>query len=347
MKNILITGSTGFLGVPLVKKLHSLGHNLKLLVRKSSDISPFNNLKNIDFVIGDITDKNSIYKAVDNVDIIYHLAGYVKIWAKSKTKYDDINVNGTENIVKIALEKNILLYYASSFGALGPNPDGKVSDETCQHVDFFQNDYERTKYLATEIVKNYMNQGLKVIIFYPGFIFGPGDFNIYGEMIFDVVAGQFLGLPGKGNSIFCMAYVNDVINGMTSVIDRDDLIGEDFFLGGENITITDYLELVSKIAGTKKPRHFPMWGGVLFSHFSKLKAKISSKRIPYITPDMIIGMKYNWAFSSKKAIDKLNYSITPIKQALETTVKWYQEFIEENGKNKKQIGIRVTRPKKN
>ncbi|MFX1276062.1 MAG: NAD-dependent epimerase/dehydratase family protein [Promethearchaeota archaeon] len=342
MKNILVTGSTGFLGIPLVKKLSSLGHNLKLLVRESSDISPFEDLKNIKYITGDITDIDSIYEAAENVDIIYHLAGYVKIWAKDKKKYDMVNVDGTENAAKVALDKDILFFYASSFGALGPNPDGQVCDETYQHVNFFQNDYERTKFLGREVVKDYMNQGLKAIIFYPGFIFGPGDFNIYGEMMFDIVAGQFLGLPGKGESLFCMAYIDDVINGMISVIDRDDLIGEGFFLGGENITINDYLNLASEIARTKKPRHFPMWGGVLFARACKLKARLSSKRIPYITPAMIVGMKYNWAFSSKKANEKIGYKITPIREALETTVKWYQDFIEKNGKKKKKIGIRCS-----
>ncbi len=60
MTNILITGSTGFLGIPLTKKLSELGHKLKLLVRESSDTSPFEGLKNIEYVIGDVTDMDRI-----------------------------------------------------------------------------------------------------------------------------------------------------------------------------------------------------------------------------------------------------------------------------------------------
>ena len=77
---------------------------------------------------------------------MYHLAGYVKIWAKDRSIYSRVNVEGTLNAAKVALDNDILFCYASSFGALGPNPDGKECDETHQHVDFFQNDYERTKY---------------------------------------------------------------------------------------------------------------------------------------------------------------------------------------------------------
>ena len=313
-------------------------------MRETSDISPFEDLKNINYVIGDIRDIGSIHKAADNVDLIYHLAGYVKIWAKDKSIYDEINVGGSENIAKVALAKDIPLYYMSSFGALGPNPpdgNGEPCDENFEHVDFFQNDYERTKFYGREVIKEYMQKGLKTIIFYAGFVFGPGDFNLYGEMMFDIVAEQFLGLPGKGGSIFSMAYLEDVIEGLVSIINRDDLIGQSFMLGGENININDYLNLIAEIAEVKKPRHFPFWSGVLFARLCKLKAKLGSgKKIPYLTPDMIVGMKYNWAYSSQTAIEKLGYKITPIREALAETILWYKDFIKTNGKSKKKIGIR-------
>ena len=192
-----------------------------------------------------------------------------------------------------------------------------------------------------ETIKEFNEKGLKSVIFYPGFVFGPGDFNIYGEMMFDLVAGQFLGLPGKGNSLFCMTFFDDVINGMVNVIDREDLYGQGFVLGGENIKIGDYLTLITEIAGTKKPRHFPRWMGLFYARVCKFKTKFSKNRIPYITPDMIIGMDYNWAFSSQSARKKLNYKITPIREGLTSTIRWYEDFINANGKKKKKIGIRV------
>ena len=343
MANILVTGGTGFIGIPLVKKLHQLGHNLKLLVRENSNTAPFKELSNIGYITGDVQDINSLEKAVDNIDIIYHLAGYVKVWAKDKASYYNINVLGAENIAKVALENNVPLMYMSSFGALGPNPvnSAEPTNENFQHVDFFINKYEKTKYLGCEKIKEYIEKGLKSVLFYPGFVYGPGDFNIYGEMVFDIVAGQFLGLPGKGEAVFCMCYLDDVINGMVSVIGRNDLYSQGFVLGGENIKIGDFLDLIAEIEGVKKPRHFPKWLGVTYARLCKSKTIFSKKRVPYITPDMIIGMDYNWAFSSESAIEKLGYKITPINEGLTRTVKWYKDFINVNGKKKKKIGIRV------
>ena len=343
MAKILITGGTGFIGIPLVKKLNSLGHTLKLLIRENSNTTPFKNLNNIEYIIGDVQDIDSLYKTIKDIDLIYHLAGYVKTWAKDKAIYYNINIQGAENIAKIALENNVPLMYMSSFGALGPNPvnSTEATNENFQHVDFFINEYEKTKYLGREKIKEYIEKGLKSVIFYPGFVYGPGDFNLYGEMVFDIVAGQFLGLPGKGESVFCMCYLDDVINGMGSVIGRDDLYGQGFVLGGENIKIGEYLDLIAEIAGVKKPRRFPKWLGMFYARLSKSKTIFSKKRVPYITPDMIIGMDYNWAYSSDSAIEKLGYKLTPIREGLTKTVKWYKDFINANGKKKKKIGIRV------
>ena len=97
MARILVTGGTGFIGIPLVKKLHELGHEVKLLIRESSNITPFKELNKIDYIVGDIQDLGSLEKAVNNIDAIYHLAAYTGIWAKDNSTYYDVNVRGTEN----------------------------------------------------------------------------------------------------------------------------------------------------------------------------------------------------------------------------------------------------------
>jgi nucleoside-diphosphate-sugar epimerase len=331
MKKILVTGGTGFIGIHLVKRLYKLGHSLKLLVRETSDTSPFEELKNIEYSIGDTRDIESLRKAVENVDLIYHLAAYTGIWAKDKSIYHDINVKGTENVAKLALEKDIPLYYVSSFTAIGPTPPEPV-DETYEKMDF-EMEYEKSKNAGKKVVKEYINKGLKAVIFYPGIVYGPGDFNIFGEMLYDIVRGKFLGCPGDGESMACLSYIPDLVEGMVSAIDRSDIFGEDFILGGENIKFGDYLDLIAEIADQKKPRHFPMAGAKLYAALCELKAKITKKK-PYITRPTLTALNYHRSYSSDKAIEKLNYKITPLRQGLEETIKWYQDYIEQE-KNKK------------
>ena len=303
---------------------------MTLLVRETSDISPFEDLKNIQYVIGDIRDIVSVRKAADNVDIIYHLVGYVKVWARDPLTFDEVNINGAENIAKVALEQNKKLIYLSSFMSIGTHPiDNKTPlDETHEHgEDFFNSDYERTKYYGKKKIEESIQKGLKAVLISPGFVYGPYDFNIYGQMLIDIISKKFMGLPGKGNALFCMAYIEDVIDGLITVMDKDDILGEHFILGGENIPVGEYLDLVAELADVKKPRRLPMSLGMVYAKFCETKTKIT-KKMPEATCEMLRGMKYNWAYSSKKAIDKLGYKITPLREGLQETIKWYKDYLE-------------------
>lgn len=332
MVNILITGGTGFIGIHLVKKLQSLGHNLKLLIRESSDTTPFYGLNNIDYIIGDVQAINSLNEGAEGVEYIYHLAAYTGIWAKKKSIYYETNVKGTENIANICLEKNIKMFYVSSFTAIGPTPEEPV-DESYEKENFCM-EYERSKYQAKKLVKNHIQEGLKVIIFYPGIVYGPGDFNIFGRMLYDVMRGKTFPLgicPGKGGSIACFTYVNDLVDVLVKVIDTEDFFGENFILGGENVKFKEYLNLIAEIGGNKKAKKIPMTFAKLYAWALEVKAKFN-KKIPYLTRPTLKALKYNRAYSSKKAIEKLDYKITPLREGLQETIAWYKNYTEKEQK---------------
>ncbi|MEJ2296237.1 MAG: NAD-dependent epimerase/dehydratase family protein [Candidatus Lokiarchaeota archaeon] len=328
MVNILITGGTGFIGIPLVKKLHEMGHKLKLLVRESSDISAFENLKDIEYIIGDLRDIESIREASSNIDYIYHLAALTEIWHINKKLYEDINVGGSENIAQVALENKITLIYVSSFFAIGPYEVGEPVPNFETHErkkDFFM-EYEKTKAIANKKIKEFKEKALNVITFYPGFVYGPGDFNFYGKLTIDIINDSLLGIPKNSISQFSMTYVYDIANILPKAINRNDLIGEDFFIGGETVSTIDYMNLIAEIAGVKQPRKFPMWVASLYGRICELKSKIT-KKTPYMTCALIKMATLNWAYSSEKAVKELGYKITPFKEGLEQTVKWYQEYL--------------------
>jgi len=332
MVSVLITGGTGFIGIPLVKRLHELGHKLKLLVRETSDITPFEGLNNIEYIIGDVQDINSLNEGADGVEYIYHLAAYTGIWAKKKPIYYDINVQGTENVANISLEKNIKVFYVSSFTAIGPTPEEPV-DESYEKEKFCM-EYERSKYQAKKLVKNYIQKGFKVIIFYPGIVYGPGDFNIFGRMLYDVMRGKTfpLGLcPGKGESITCLTYINDLVDVLVNVIDTEDFFGEDFIIGGDNVKFKEYLNLIAEIGGNKKAKKIPMTFAKLYAWALEVKAKFN-KKIPYLTRPTLNALKYNRAYSSKKAVEKLGYKITPLREGLQETIAWYKNYSEKKKK---------------
>ena len=331
MVNILITGGTGFLGVHLVKKLNILGYNTRLLIRESSDISPFQDLNKIDYIIGDVNNIESLNNAVDSIDLIYHLAAYTRMWAKNKSIFEETNIKGADNIAKVAFEKRIRLIYISSFIALGATSTDPV-DETFESEDGLLLDYAKTKFQAKKIIKEYIKKGLNVTVFYPGIIYGPGDFNVFGQTILDITSGSFLGCPGKGDSIGSFVYVNDIIDGLVSVIERNDLKGIEFILGGKNVRMGDWFNLISEIAGSnKKIRHFPMSAAIFYGLLCEIKTKIT-KKMPYTNRATVKLMNHNWSYSSEKAIREIDYKITPLEEGLKETIGWYKVYLKSQNK---------------
>ena len=334
-KRLLITGGTGFIGKALVEKLYELGYDLRLFVRDTSNIAPFKDFKGVEYFIGDITNLGDIKRASEDIDVIFHLAAYTGIWAENKSIYDEINVKGTKNIAQVALEKDIRLLYVSSFTALGPTPEEPV-DENYEKTGKFYLEYERTKYEAKKIIEDYFEKGLNGIMFYPGIVYGPGDFNIFGEMLYDIVRGKFLGCPGNGESMACFSYVDDVVDAMIKVLEREDINREDFILGGENIEFVKYLDMIADIADKKEPRHFPMVFAKAYGWICELGAKIT-KNTPYITRDTLDSFELDRAYSSEKAIETFDYDITPLKEGLKNTIEWYQDFIEKDKGSKQEV----------
>ena len=315
MKEILVTGGTGFLGIPTVKKLSEAGHHLKLLVRETSDTSCFDGLDNIEYVIGDVTDIDSIYKAIENIDLLVHLAAYTRNWSREKNIWEKVNVIGTENIAKVALEKKIRLVYASSFMGLGVTPKGcpEPVDETYDNDEVFTLNYGRSKYKAKKVMEQYIEKGLNVSMVYPTILYGPGDFNVFGQILHDIVAGSIMAIcPGKGDSVANFVYVNDVAAGMVTIIENGDLNNEHFILGGENIVFDDWLSLIAEIADTRKPRHIPMSVGLSYGSMCSMAAKIT-RRKPLYTRGIIKNIKYNREYSSEKALKMIDYKITTLK----------------------------------
>ena len=119
---VLVTGANGFLGSWLTRKLLEDGYEVVVLLRKSSDLSLIKDLK-VEKCIGDITDLTSIKNALSNsnIEIVFHLAGYVGYSHQELQLMEKVNVQGTINVVNAILEINpaIKLLHLSSVVTIG------------------------------------------------------------------------------------------------------------------------------------------------------------------------------------------------------------------------------------
>ena len=136
---ILVTGATGHIGNVLVRKLTSKGKIVRVITLPGDDSKALSGL-NIEHMEGNITDYDSILPFFDGVDVVFHLAGMISIMPGQDELLYKVNVEGTRNVVKACLEKNIKrLVYTSSVHALREPPHGTEINETCS----FQPEYSR------------------------------------------------------------------------------------------------------------------------------------------------------------------------------------------------------------
>ncbi|HEY82500.1 MAG TPA: NAD-dependent epimerase/dehydratase family protein [Dehalococcoidia bacterium] len=222
----LVTGGTGFIGQRLVKRLLERGERLRLLVRKTSNLTPFSG-QPVEFAYGDVTDRPSVEAALTGCSHLYHLANVYDWWLPDYSLYYRVNVEGTRNVLEAALAAGVeKVVYTSSMVAL-PGASGEVFNETTPHRGYFVCEYERTKYLGEQIARELAEKGLPVVCVLPTGVYGPGDTKVMGRLLAAYLKRR---LPALINIRTNIVYVDDVVEGHILAMERGK-VGERYLLG--------------------------------------------------------------------------------------------------------------------
>jgi len=262
-----VTGGAGFIGSHLVKKLVERGNEVividNLNTGKKQNIEKIS--KKIDFFEVDIRDFSAIEDILKNVDGIFHQAAMASVQDSFRIpeKFHDVNVNGTENIFKIAKEFGIKVVYASSSSVYG---DTSILPTTESDEKRPINPYAKTKLEKDKLAEQYAKNGLKVIGLRYFNVFGPRQSKEYAGVIKLFLERIQQGLPplvnGDGLQIRDFVYVDDAVN--ANILSMESDIDFEFFnIGtGTTISILDLANMIIKFSGLKiKPIHRPALSG--------------------------------------------------------------------------------------
>jgi dihydroflavonol-4-reductase len=323
MKNIFITGGTGFIGSALAAALVHQGFSVSILRRASSDTSRIQGL-DVRHCLGDVRDEQSLRTHLRGHDTVFHTAAVISFWKPNHAMMFDINVNGTRAVINACRAEGIeRLMHTSSIAAIGhPAVPHAAADETCSfNWQSRNNGYKESKRLAEEEVMKAVRSGLDAVIVDPAVVIGPGDTSFNGGKIIQTAArGLALFYPRGGMNV---VYVDDVVRGMIAAV-LHGRSGERYILGGENVTHRRAFTVAAEITGSRAPfipiptalvrlgaMAFDLWG-LLLGHE------------PMITSELVSGAGlFNW-YSSDKAMRELNYTITPFREAVRSTYAWYR-----------------------
>lgn len=319
---IMITGATGYIGNRLFNRLNTHCNRINLLCR--SNHNHIFNMPDVKMFIGDLINIKTVEKCMDGCEQVYHLAAYARNWAKNRNLFFDSNVKAVENILNSAIRNKVKrVLFMSTSVTFGPSNLSPVDENTIRFVSPLTL-YEASKIEAENTVSKYLDKGLEIITVNPTRLFGPGlltEGNSVTKMIGLFLNGKFRFILGDGNAIANYAFVQDVVEGCISAMNKGRT-GEKYILGGENLSYNELFSTVSELSEKKYlMMHIPKSVGLTYSYFEKILGQISSHH-PVITPDWVRTFAINWAFSSDKAATEIGYRITPFELALDRTIKW-------------------------
>jgi UDP-glucose 4-epimerase len=250
----VVTGGAGFIGSHIVKMLVEQGHNVTVIdnlhTGKEKNLESIKN--KIIFVKGSILDNNVLEDITQNIDGVFHQAALASVqdsFVKSD-EYNDVNVNGTENILRLAKKNNFKIVYASSSSVYG-NPKRIPIKESDDKNPI--NPYAETKLKKEELAVKYSKMGVKVIGLRYFNVFGKGQSNEYAGVLKLFLERIRNELPpkinGDGTQFRDFVYVKDVAN--ANIMSMESKINHDFFNVGTNtsITILDLAKTIIKISG--------------------------------------------------------------------------------------------------
>ena len=250
----IVTGGAGFIGSYIVKKLVARGDSVtvidNLYTGKEENLESVRN--KIVFLKDSVLNMSLLEKETRNVDGIFHQAALASVQDSfsKRDEYYDVNVKGTENILKLAKKNNFKVVYASSSSVYG-NPEQIPIKESDAKNPI--NPYAETKLKKEELAIKYSEMGVKVIGLRYFNVFGKGQSKEYAgvlklflERIRDKLPPK---VNGDGTQFRDFVYVEDVVN--ANILSMDSEISHGFFNVGTNssITILDLAKIIIKSSG--------------------------------------------------------------------------------------------------
>ena len=255
---ILVTGANGFIGQALCSALSKAGFNVRAAVRKiNMDISGAHEYVQI----GDIDNKTDWEEALNNVDVVIHLASRVHITRDRANdplaEFRRVNVAGTEHLARMAAKHGVRrLIFLSSVKVNGEytskESSGKVERFSERNIPNPQDDYGLSKWEAEQVLHSVSKDtGLEIVILRPALVYGPGVKANFLNLLRLIDLGIPLPFSNLKN-VRSFVYLGNLIDAILRCITDSRAVGQTFLISdGEDISSSELIIKIAKAMGRK------------------------------------------------------------------------------------------------
>jgi dihydroflavonol-4-reductase len=321
---IFVTGATGFVGSHVAEALHAAGAQMRILTRQTSRTHHLDRL-HADLVNGDLRQPEPLRSAVADCDAVVHVAADYRLWVRDPDAMYAANVAGTHALLRMAREAGVRRFvYTSSVATMGFRSDGTIADENSpvSLADMIGH-YKRSKFLAEQEAIQAAKDGQQVVILNPTTPIGANDAKPTptGRIIVDFLNRKF---PAYVDTGLNFVDVKAVAAAHVAALERGTP-GERYILGGENLTLKQFLDRMAAMTGLPSPTmRVPHFVAMAFAHFDEAFTGKLRGREPRATVEAVRMGKKKMFASSARAERDLGYQPLPVDGALKAAIDWFR-----------------------
>lgn len=315
MADVLLTGASGFVGGHLLRELLANGHRVRALSRRSQSDAALAAM-GAEPVRATLDDSAGLQQATRGVSAVFHCAANTSAWSRDNAEQMATNVQGTQNLLHAAEQAGVECFiHTSSVSAFSHLVHGAISEDTPQLGGRSWVNYERSKFLGEQIVRQ---SAMPTLIFNPSHVLGPGDTQNWSRLLKMVHDNTLPGVP-PGSGAF--ADVREIAKAQVAAWQRG-VRNQRYLLGGAHAGFLDFVQLAAQLTDQQPPtRTTPALLLKAVGYLAEFGARFTG-RMPQITPAAAALTCHHLQVDSSKAIAELGYRETPLPELMADTLAW-------------------------
>lgn len=322
---VFLTGTTGMVGKFLVPQLLRDGYEVQALVRDAAAVNePLP--EGAELFVGDLAHPDSLSPAIEQADMIVHIAAHVGDWGPAD-KYRAVNVVALENMLTAAQRFGRIKRWIqiSSLGVYAAGDHYGTDESAPLSLKGFDG-YTRTKAEAEIVLRRYMEEWqFPAVILRPGFIYGPGDRHVLPRLIERLHDGS-LKLIGRGQKLLNNTYVGNLAEAILLAMKSENAVAETFNIRDRRlVTRREFVGAICEFFDRPMPRSVPeplaRAAVKPIEAFARLRGSTTA---PLLTSARIKFLANNLDFSIAKAERLLGYQgATDFKEGIQIALQAY------------------------